>query len=440
MNALSLGVGASTGREGPVVHLGAALSAAVARTLKLGDALSHTLLGCGVAAAVAASFNAPIAGVFFALEVVIGHYTLSAFAPIVLSAVVGTIISRIYFGDFPAFIVLDHTIASFWEFPAFALLGVACAIVAIAFIRTTGLVENVVERASMPRWLRPAAGGLVVGLIILAFPQVFGIGYAATNAALHGTLTLTLLLTLVVVKMAASAVCIGSGFGGGVFSPSLFMGAMLGGAFGIIVTLPFPELSSGREAYAIVGMGAVAGAVLGAPISTIMVIFELTGDYALTIAVMIATVVAALIVHHGFGFSFFTWQLDRRGLDVRGGHERRALRSIKIQDVMRRDYVAAVRTEKLGSLRERLKSAPFGQLCVVDGAGVLHGIVTLHDLGDLAFDTSRDGEFTARDIASRLPPVLETIDTLDDALRLMETEREETIAVVDNQTSMTLMG
>ena len=159
------------------------------------------------------------------------------------------------------------------------------------------------------------------------------------------------LLTLVVVKMAAGAVCIGSG----VFSPSLFMGGMFGGAFGIIVTLPFPELSSGREAYAIVGMGAVAGAVLGAPISTIMVIFELTGDYALTIAVMIATVVAALIVHHGFGFSFFTWQLDRRGLDVRGGHERRALRSIKIKDVMRRDYVAVVRTEKLGSLRERLK-------------------------------------------------------------------------------------
>ena len=135
-------------------------------------------------------------------------------------------------------------------------------------------------------------------------------------------------------------------------------------------------------------MGAVAGAVLGAPISTIMVIFELTGDYALTIAVMIATVVAALIVHHGFGFSFFTWQLDRRGLDVRGGHERRALRSIKIKDVMRRDYVAAVRTEKLESLRERLKSAPFGQLCVVDGAGVPHGIVTLHDLGACAAERS----------------------------------------------------
>ena len=440
VSAVSLGVGASTGREGPVVHLGAALSATVARILNLGDTLTHTLLGCGVAAAVAASFNAPIAGVFFALEVVIGHYALSTFAPIVIASVVGTIISRIYFGDFPAFIVLDHTIASFWEFPAFALLGVACAILAIALIRATGLVKTIVGRTALPHWLRPAAGGLVVGLIVLAFPQVFGIGYEATNAALHGNLTLLLMLALIVAKLAASSISIGCGFGGGVFSPSLFLGAMLGGAFGIIVTLPFPELSSGREAYAIIGMGAVAGAVLGAPISTIMVIFELTGDYALTIAVMIATVVASLIVHHGFGFSFFTWQLDQRGLDLRGGRERQALRSINIRDVMRRDYVAAERTETLASLRERLKTAPFGQICVVDGAGVLHGIVTLQDLGDLAFDTSRDEELTAREIASRLPPVLEVVDTLDTALRLMESEREETIAVVDDRTSMTLRG
>ena len=440
VNALSLGVGASAGREGPVVHLGAALSTAVARALNLGATLSQTLLGCGVAAAIAASFNAPIAGVFFALEVVIGHYAISTFAPIVIASVVGTIVSRIYFGDFPAFVVLDHTIASFWEFPAFALLGVACAALAILFIRSIGLVEKVVERASIPSLLRPAIGGLIVGMIILAFPQVFGTGYDATNAALHGTLALTLLLALVAAKFIASAVSIGCGFGSGVFSPSLFLGAMLGGACGIIVTIPFPELSSGREAYAIVGMGAVAGAVLGAPMSTIMVIFELTGDYALTIAVMIATVIASLIVHHGFGFSFFSWQLDQRGLDVRGGREQHALRSISIQDVMRKDYVAAERTEKLASLRERLKTAPLGQLCVVDGAGVLHGTIELQDLGDIAFDTSRDEELTARDIASRLPPVLEITDTLDTALRLMESEREETIVVVDDLASMTLMG
>ena len=440
VNALSLGVGASAGREGPVVHLGVALSAAVARALNLGATLSQTLLGCSVAAAIAASFNAPIAGVFFALEVVIGHYAISTFAPVVIASVIGTIVSRIYFGDFSAFIVLDHTIASFLEFPAFALLGIACTIIAILFIRSIGIVEKTVERASVPPVLRPAAGGFVVGLIILVFPQVFGTGYNATNAALHGNLALTLLLALIAAKFIASAVSIGCGFGSGVFSPSLFLGAMLGGAWGIIATIPFPELSSGREAYAIVGMGAVAGAVLGAPKATIMVIFELTGDYALTIAVMIATVIASLIVHHGFGFSFFTWQLDQRGLDVKGGREQQALRSISIQGVMRKDYVAAERTEKLSSLRERLKTAPLGQLCVIDGAGVLHGIIELQDLGDLAFDTSRDEELTACDITSRLPPLLEAKDTLDTALRLMETEREETIVVVDVLESMTLLG
>ena len=218
VNALSLGVGASAGREGPVVHLGAALSAAVARALNLGATLSQTLLGCSVAAAIAASFNAPIAGVFFALEVVIGHYAISTFAPVVIASVIGTIVSRIYFGDFPAFIVLDHTIASFWEFPAFALLGIACAILAILFIRSIGLVEKTIERASIPPALRPAAGGLAVGLIILVFPQVFGTGYDATNAALHGNLALYLLLALIAAKFIASAVSIGCGFGSGVFS------------------------------------------------------------------------------------------------------------------------------------------------------------------------------------------------------------------------------
>ncbi len=249
VSAASIGVGASVGREGPVVHLGASLGSWLARRLHLGRKLSRTLLGCGVAAAIAASFNAPIAGVFFALEVVIGHYALSAFAPIVIAGVTGTIVSRAYYGDYPAFVLpREHVITSFLEFPAFALLGVVCAVAAIALMRTITLTEDVIKRTAVPQWLRPAIGGLMVGGLAISHPQVLGVGYEATNAALSELYPLWLLLLLIVFKTAATAVSLGSGFGGGIVSPSLFIGAMVGGAFGIIATEAFPHLSSGHGA------------------------------------------------------------------------------------------------------------------------------------------------------------------------------------------------
>ena len=186
VSAVSLGTGASAGREGPVVHLGATLSSFVAEKLHLGRALSRTLLGCGVATAVAASFNAPIAGVFFALEVVLGHYALSAFAPVVIASVTGTVLSRVYFGDHPAFILPVSDITSFLEFPAFALLGVSSGAVAIIFMRLTAIATSLAERSRMPGWLRPAGGGFLIGLVGLEFPEVLGVGYEATDMALNG--------------------------------------------------------------------------------------------------------------------------------------------------------------------------------------------------------------------------------------------------------------
>ncbi len=288
-SAASIGVGASVGREGPVVHLGASLGSWAAKRLHLGRVLARTLLGCGVAAGVAASFNAPIAGSFFALEVVVGHYALSAFAPIVIASVTGTLISRARYGDFPAFILPENwTIVSFWEFPAFAILGLVSALAAILFMWSIMFTEDTAAKLPIPPWLRPALAGLLVGAIALVFPQVLGVGYEATDAALSDSYALWLLLALIVAKTAATAICLGGGFSGGVFSPSLFIGAMVGGAYGVIATQAFPELSSGHGAYTIIGMGAVAGAVLGAPISTTLIVFELTGDWQTGLAVMAA--------------------------------------------------------------------------------------------------------------------------------------------------------
>ena len=440
VSAVSIGAGASVGREGPVVHFGAAMSSWVARRLGLGRLLAVTLLGCGVAAAVSASFNAPIAGVFFALEVVIGHYALTAFAPIVLASVTGTIVSRIQYGDFPAFIIPGHSIGSFWEFPAFALLGVVCAAVAIIFMRSVGAVRNAAEASRIPGWAHPMCGGLLVGLIALVFPQVLGVGYGATDAAMKESLELWLVIALVAAKTVAVAISLGTGFGGGVFSPSLFIGAMVGAAFGIIATSAFPEASSGYGTYTLVGMGALAGAVLGAPISTILIIFELTGDYAVTVAVMVAVAIASVITQQVHGRSFFTWQLEQRGLNLRGGREAGLLADLRIMDVMKREFVAVPASMHVDELREKLQTAPHGLLFVVNEDGTLFGTLTLADLADAAFDTSMDTLINAADVARTHPPVLERHDNLEAAFTLMESEGEEHVAVVDDHDGMKVVG
>lgn len=436
-SALSLGVGASVGREGPAVHLGATLGAAIAGKLRLPRALSRTMLGCGVAAAVAASFNAPIAGALFAHEVVVGHYALSAFAPVVIASVTATMISRGHFGDFPAFIVPEFHMRSALEFPAFAGLGIAGGLLAILLMRAIVATEDRFSRLPGPDWVRPGLAGLALGLIAVPFPQVLGVGYEITDDALRGLVPFWLLAALAVAKLSATALSLGGGFPGGVFSPSLAVGALMGGAYGVVTTAAFPELSSGPSAYALVGMGAVAAAVLGAPISTTLIIFELTGDYALTVAVMIATVIATVVTQQFHGRpSFFHWQLERRGGIPSTGRD---VRSLRIRTIMR--AAAAVDADTgLSTLREHLRRSPYGTVFITGADGRLHGVVTLADLGDLAFDTGRDGETTASAVARQGPPALQADDDLETALHVMTGSGEDHVAVVTSHDAPRFLG
>jgi len=267
------------------------------------------------------------------------------------------------------------------------------------------------------------------------------VGYGTTDAALKGQIVLPLLLALLAAKTAAVAISLGSGFGGGVFSPSLFLGAMLGGAFGIIATQAFPEMSSGHSAYTMVGMAAVAGAVLGAPISTILIIFELTHDNSVTVAVMVAVVIASVVTQQIFGGSFFLKQLDRRGLNIRRGREAGLLAQIHVGDVMTTSaFSKVVPSLPISDLREKLQTAPYGQLVVVDDDGIIRGTITLSDLSDAAFDHSVDSLVKAVDVMRTAPPVLTPDTDLDGALKLMEDVHEEHIAVVDSKDTMKLVG
>jgi len=439
-NAISIGAGASVGREGPAIHIGATLSAWIAQQLHLTRTLRRTLLGCGVGAAVAASFNAPIAGALFASEVVVGHYALKAFAPIVIASVASTALSRSFFGDYPAFVLENKIIASFWEFPAFVLLGLIAGVAAIVFMRSIFLAHDIADKLKLPIWFRPMLAGLMVGLIALVYPQVLGIGYGTTESAILLQFGFYTLVAIGLAKIAATAFCVGWGFGGGVFSPALVIGAMVGGSFGIVATHFVPELSSGPGAYTIVGMGAVAAAVMGAPISTTLIIFEMTSNYALTLGVMLAVVASSEITHHFFGRSFFNNQLIRRGVDVKEGFETEIMKSIRVSEVYSKDGETIQMSECLQDVRLKLQHSPLGELFVVRESGELYGTVTMADLSDSAFDHGFDDLIAACDVARLHPPVLCLADDLETALAVMRDTGEEHIAVIDDIKSMAFKG
>lgn len=300
-----------------------------------------------------------------------------------------------------------------------------------------GVAERLAGRLPGPQWMRPALGGLGIGAI--AFPQVLGVGYGTTEAAMIVAFPLWLFICRGIAKIVATSIGIGFGFSGGVFSPSLVLGALVGGAYGIIATWVFPGYSSGPGSYTLVGMGAVAAAVLGAPISTTLIIFEMTGDYTLTLAVMVAVVVASGITSIVYGRSFFSEQLKRRGIDLKGEFESEALRAYRVRQVMERVNDTLTLDTGIRDIRRRLQESRTGELFVVHGSGQLYGTIMLSDLSETAFDHEVDDLITASDVARLHPPVLAAAD-LEAALALMQSTGEEHIAVVDNTGAMRVLG
>ncbi|WP_317057729.1 chloride channel protein [Roseovarius rhodophyticola] len=336
---ITLGTGGSSGREGPVVHMAGVISTWVSNRIHANGITGRDLLGCAVAAAVSASFNAPIAGALFALEVVLRHFALHAFAPIVIASVAGTVINRLEFGDVTEFMLPTASALEFYvELPAFLLLGLLCGLVATALMHAIFFADDwasaVQVRSRLPRWLRPAVAGLLLGVIAIWFPHIIGVGYETTSAALTGQLLLHEVVVFTIVKVAAVAITIGGRMGGGVFSPSLMVGALTGLAFGIVATSILPDISGASTLYALAGMGAVAAAVLGAPISTTLIVFELTGDWQTGLAVMVAVSMSTALSARLVKRSFFLTQIERRGIHLAAGPHAYLLSMYRVSKVM----------------------------------------------------------------------------------------------------------
>ena len=357
-SGICIASGGSVGREGPIVQIGSAIGSTIGQWLRIDERRLRTLVGCGAAAGIAGTFNAPLAGALFAVEIILGDFGVAQFSPIVISSVAATVVSHHFLGDFPAFEVPAYTLVHANELFAYAGLGILAALVALIFVRTLYGVEDVFDKIRLYPPLKALAGGAVIGVIGIWLPHVYGVGYEAINEALNGTILWSFMLLLVVAKIVAVSITIGSGGSGGIFAPSLFIGAMLGGAVGTVVHLLWPLSTAGPGAYALVGMGAVVAAGTHAPITAILIIFELTSDYSIILPLMISCIIATLLATRLQHASIYTLKLLRRGIDIHKGKDVNVLQPVLVREQMRSGPVTVSPDENLISLISKFIDHP----------------------------------------------------------------------------------
>jgi len=380
-SSICLGSGGSAGREGPIVQIGSSIGSTVAQWFRLPEDWIKTLVACGAAAGISATFNAPIGGIFFALEVILGRVLSPRLAFVVLSSVVATLTAHLFLGDFRTFnLPVEYTLNSYSELPLYILLGLFCALIATLFIRSLYKMEDGFNALKFPEYLKPALGGIAVGLIGFYNPYLFGVGYDGVDQVLLGNVGLLLLLALLFLKILATSFTLGSGGSGGVFAPSLFMGAMLGGLFGELAGGLLPGMVAPSGAYALVGMAAVFAGAAQAPITAFLILFEMTRDYAIILPLLLAVVTSTLLARQLNHETIYTLKLARRGISTRRPEEANFLTGVTVGEVMTRDFPTVSPQMGLTELMNRLNRTGHHGFPVVDEQGKLYGMVTLSDV------------------------------------------------------------
>jgi CIC family chloride channel protein len=445
-SAICIGTGGSVGREGPIAQIGSALGSTIGQMLKLSDERVRNLVACGAAGGIAATFNAPIAGSIFALEVILGQFHAVYFGAVVISAVIADVIAHFLEGDLRAFGVPQYTLLSPWELGLYTLLGALAALASVGFTRLLYLSEDLWDKIRFPEYLKPVIGGLTLGILgVLTFksdgyPRVYGVGYDSITQALFGELTLQTTLLLLLAKMLATIITLGSGGSGGVFAPSLFMGAMLGATFGQVANRLFPHITAPSGAYALVGMSAFFSGAAHAPVTSILILFEMTGDYRIILPLMLATVMSTLISRIISSESIYTLKLSRRGIHLQQGQDIDVMQGITVREAMTTDVDVVPLTMSLEELTAEFARTHHHGFPVVDDAGELIGVVGIQDLeralsaGPIKDKTVADIA-TTEDLLSAYPH-----EPMWKALRRMGTRDVGRLPVVEQEGSRRLVG
>ncbi len=416
---LSIGAGASVGPEDPSVQIGANLGSMVGQVLRLSEDRVRTLVAAGAASAIAAAFNAPIAGVFFALEIILGEVSGASVGMILVAAVTSSVFTQAVSGTSPAFPVPAYALHSLWELPLYLLLGLLAGPVAALYVRLLYRMQDLFGGWHVPPPLRTAAAGALVGLTGLALPQALGVGYETIGEVLNrgfvGQVSdlsyLSLLLALLAAKVILTPLSIGGGFFGGVFAPSLFIGAMLGGAFGLGMARLFPGLGIAPAAFALVGMAAVLAGAVHAPLTAVLLLFEMTSDYRIILPLMFSVAVGLLISQHISRHSVYGLGLARHGIRLDRGRDVNVLSALTVGEVMETEAPTlseSMPLEEAAALMARLRRQG---LPVVDQEGKLCGMLATQDL-------ERPGR-TVGEACTRKVEVAYPDETLHEALERM---------------------
>ena len=429
-SALCIGGGGSVGREGPIVQIGSALGSTVGSIVRVAEARMRVLVACGAAGGIAATFNAPLAGVFFAMELILRDFAAQSFGMVVLASVTASVIGRAAFGNQPFLHLPAFTVQHPVDYALFAALGVAAGVIGVVFTRVLYLIEDgcdIVWRG--PEWARPAVGGLLLGGLLLVLPQMYGVGYPVLSRSVAGGYAIGFLLALLAGKIVATSLTIGIGGSGGVFAPSLFIGAMSGAAYGQALHHLVPSLAGQPGAYALIGMGAVFAGAARAPITAVIILFELTGDYAIILPLMAAIVLAAGVSHLLSTDTIYTLKLRRRGIDLETRPTASQLASTVVGAIVTPVADTVPGSTALLEVVPLLAQGGHGLLPVTSQDGAFVGVVTARGLAEAL----ADGEHDTAPVASLVEelPAVTTATTLDDALDELDAAGGTALPVFD---------
>ncbi|WP_221176402.1 chloride channel protein [Nocardioides marmorisolisilvae] len=417
-SALCIGGGGSVGREGPIVQIGSALGSTCGQLLRLPEPRLRVLVASGAAGGIAATFNAPLAGVFFAMELILSDFAAQSFGMVVIAAVTASAIGRAALGDAPFLHLPTFTVAHPIEYLYFAVLGVLAGAVGVIFTRILYAIEDLCDALWRgPEWLRPAVGGLALGLLLVAVPEMYGVGYPVLGHAIFGRYALGFLVVLLIAKMVATSLTIGIGGSGGVFAPSLFVGAMLGSAFGVVANDLTPATAGAVGVYGLLGMGAVFAGAARAPITAVIIMFELTGEYGIILPLMTAIVLAAGVSHWLSADTIYTLKLRRRGVDL-GVRETIASASRSLGELMAAVPEALPHDASLVEASHALAASRYGVLPVSDRSGGYAGVVTARAVSEAISDGRHDT--SPVDLVIELPVAVRVTDPLDVGIQALD--------------------
>ncbi len=431
-----IGSGGSAGREGPIASLGAAIGSLVGQTIRAHPSRMRVLVAAGAGAAIAAAFDAPIAGMMFALEIVLlGNFDIEHFPPLVVSVGTAVVVTEALYGREVTFHIPKFSIVSPWiEVPLYALLGVFIGVLGVVFIKLYFRIEDTFESLDVPFYFRLLLGAFLTGLLGVIFPQVLGNGYPFVEEALKGSIPFYIMGALAIFKMLATAFTIGAGNPGGLFAPGFFIGAMGAGFFGGLLAMILPAHLSQAGAYASVGVGAFIAATYHAPLTAIFLLFEMTKDYTIILPALFSCVVASMLAEWMFPYTLDTYALHKIGIEVHHGREKEILEELKVKDAMTQDYDKIWEGMNLAQLRDYFsRLARHTDFFVVDKEGRLVGVIPFHVLKNAMFSEGElDNLLLARDLAVEAPTVKED-ESLSSAIEKVGKKRIDHLPVVNEQ-------